>query len=119
TTVNPGFPLATRFLGDYSNIALDPAGDVAALWTDLRVPANFRSTTGAGPDAFFALVAPPPVASTSSQVGIPSASSLLGVLNGSGATPFWRSRTRFPAVSFRSGRRPGEPLGVRGVDCSM
>jgi hypothetical protein len=52
--VNPAFPLATTFLGDYSNIAAVPAGGVVAYWTDLRKQACFGSLCGHGQDAFFA-----------------------------------------------------------------
>jgi hypothetical protein len=53
-TVNPDYPFATTFLGDYGNIAASPTG-VAAYWTDMRVPATFGARTGAGEDGFFAL----------------------------------------------------------------
>src|SRR5260370_32559695 len=58
-TANSSFPNATRFLGDYSNIAISPNG-VAALWTDMRLPSTTPGFTGSGEDAFFALVDPPP-----------------------------------------------------------
>ena len=54
-TVNPAFPFATTFLGDYSNIAAMPSGGVAAYWTDMRLKACFGSRCGQGEDAFFAL----------------------------------------------------------------
>jgi hypothetical protein len=55
-TLNPAFPFATSFLGDYSNIAIVPgiAGGVASYWTDLRVPACFAGVCRHGQDAFFA-----------------------------------------------------------------
>jgi hypothetical protein len=53
-TVNPAFPNATTFLGDYSNIAAVPSGGVVAYWTDLRKQACFVGTCGHGQDAFFA-----------------------------------------------------------------
>ena len=53
--VNPAFPHATQFLGDYSNIAADPRGGVVAYWTDLRNTVTFAGRTGFGEDAFFAL----------------------------------------------------------------
>jgi hypothetical protein len=49
---NPDFPNATRFLGDYSGIAIKPSG-VAALWTDKRLTVTFNGVTGSGQDAFF------------------------------------------------------------------
>ncbi len=75
TTVNANFPNATRFLGDYSNIAISPNG-VAAFWTDMRLasaaPPPF---TGSTEDAFFALVpTPPPPAAA---VLAPSAAALV------------------------------------------
>ena len=52
--VNPAFPNATTFLGDYSNIAAVPSGGIVAYWTDLRKQACFLGTCGHGQDAFFA-----------------------------------------------------------------
>jgi hypothetical protein len=62
-TVNPNFPHATTFIGDYGNIAISPNG-VAAFWTDMRLQANvIPQYAGWSEDAFFALVtAPPPSA---------------------------------------------------------
>jgi hypothetical protein len=57
TTLNPAFPSATRFLGDYSNIAAMPTGmGVVAYWTDLREQACFQSICGHGQDAYFARI---------------------------------------------------------------
>jgi hypothetical protein len=55
-TLNPGFPFANSFIGDYSNIAIVPgsAGGVVSYWTDLRVSACFAGRCGHGEDAFFA-----------------------------------------------------------------
>jgi hypothetical protein len=53
-TVNPAFPFATAFLGDYSNIAATADGGVVAYWTDMRNDATFAGRTGHGEDAFFA-----------------------------------------------------------------
>jgi hypothetical protein len=53
-TVNANFPGATRFLGDYSGIAITPTG-VAAFWTDMREDATFLGVTGHRQDAYFAL----------------------------------------------------------------
>ena len=53
-TLNPGFPRATSFIGDYSNVARDPNGGVVALWTDLREAATFAGVTRSGEDAYFA-----------------------------------------------------------------
>jgi hypothetical protein len=58
-TVNSNFPNATRFMGDYSNIAISPKG-VAAFWTDMRLQSTVTSFPGTTQDAFFALVDPPP-----------------------------------------------------------
>jgi hypothetical protein len=54
-TVNPAFPDATTFLGDYSNIAVTPTG-VAAYWTDMRNDVTFLGVTGHGQEAYFALI---------------------------------------------------------------
>jgi hypothetical protein len=54
-TVNPDFPNATAFLGDYSNIAVVPGTTrVVAYWTDMRVQACFGGICRHGEDAFFA-----------------------------------------------------------------
>jgi hypothetical protein len=54
-TLNPAFPFATSFIGDYSNIAVFPNGSgVASYWTDLRNAATFGGRTGHGEDAYFA-----------------------------------------------------------------
>jgi hypothetical protein len=53
-TVNQGFPFATSFLGDYSNIAIIPGGGVASYWTDMRNDVDFAGRAGHGEDAFFA-----------------------------------------------------------------
>src|SRR3989441_8461153 len=53
-TLNPAFPFATTFLGDYSNIAAMPSGGIVAYWTDLRETACFAGRCGQGQDAFFA-----------------------------------------------------------------
>ena len=58
-TVNPDFPDATLFLGDYSGIAVTPTG-VVAIWTDMREDATFLGGTGHGQDAYFALTSSPP-----------------------------------------------------------
>jgi hypothetical protein len=55
-TLNPGFPNATAFLGDYSNIAATSDGGVVAYWTDMREDASFAGVTRKGEDAFFAKV---------------------------------------------------------------
>jgi hypothetical protein len=55
-TLNPAFPFATAFLGDYSNIAVKPDGTVVAYWTDMRRTACFAGRCGHGEDAFFAAV---------------------------------------------------------------
>jgi hypothetical protein len=51
--VNPNFPHATAFLGDYSNIAATADGHVIAYWTDMREDATFAGVTRKGEDAFF------------------------------------------------------------------
>ncbi len=55
-TLNPSFPAANAFIGDYSNIAVVPgvAGGVVSYWTDLRLQACFAGVCGHGEDAFFA-----------------------------------------------------------------
>lgn len=55
-TVNPNFPFATTFLGDYSNIAAVPGGGVVAYWTDLRETVCFGGRCGHGEDGFFRAV---------------------------------------------------------------
>ena len=55
-TLNPAFPFATTFLGDYSNIAAVPGGGVVAYWTDLRETACFAGRCGHGEDGFFRAV---------------------------------------------------------------
>ena len=52
--MNSGFPRATAFLGDYSNIAATKNGGVVALWTDMRNQTTFAGRTGSGEDAYFA-----------------------------------------------------------------
>ena len=52
--VNPAFPHATAFLGDYSNIAATADGGVVAYWTDMRNDATFAGITRKGEDAYFA-----------------------------------------------------------------
>ena len=53
-TANPGFPHATRFMGDYSGIASNLSGGIDAFWTDMRDTACLLGRCGAGEDAFFA-----------------------------------------------------------------
>jgi hypothetical protein len=53
-TLNPAFPRATTFLGDYSNIAARPSGGIVAYWTDMRKEACFAGLCKQGEDAFFA-----------------------------------------------------------------
>jgi hypothetical protein len=56
-TLDPDFPFATAFLGDYSNIAVVPGTTrVVAYWTDLRETACFGGRCGHGQDAYFASV---------------------------------------------------------------
>jgi len=70
-TLDPAFPNATRFIGDYSNIAVVPTGtasggtgitlgtDVVAYWTDMRNQACFPAgVCGWGEDAYFGRVSP-------------------------------------------------------------
>jgi hypothetical protein len=51
--VNPNFPFATAFLGDYANIAVMPDGSVVGYWTDMRNSVTFAGRTGHGEDAYF------------------------------------------------------------------
>ena len=68
-TVNPNFPGATPFIGDYAEIAVTPTG-VAALWTDMRLPSPLFG--GAGRDAFFAQVSDAaPAAPSTTTAGTP------------------------------------------------
>ncbi len=53
-SVNPSFPFATTFLGDYSTIAAGPSGGIVAYWTDMRETACFGGTCRKGEDGFFA-----------------------------------------------------------------
>jgi len=71
-TVDPDFPNATTFLGDYSNIAVVPENgkasggtgitfgtDVVAYWTDMRNQACFPAgVCGSGEDAYFGRPSP-------------------------------------------------------------
>jgi hypothetical protein len=52
-TVNPAFPRATAFMGDYSNIAATADGHVVAYWTDMRNDVTFAGVTRKGQDAYF------------------------------------------------------------------
>ncbi len=52
--VNPAFPHASAFIGDYSGIAATSDGGVIALWTDMTQPATFNNITRSGEYAFFA-----------------------------------------------------------------
>ena len=53
-TLNPAFPRANSFIGDYSNIATMPDGSgIVAYWTDLRNQACFGGFCGHGEDAYF------------------------------------------------------------------
>jgi hypothetical protein len=55
TTLNPAFPFATAFLGDYSNIAVVPnSTDVLSYWTDMRRTSCFAGRCGHSEDGFFA-----------------------------------------------------------------
>lgn len=58
-TLDPSFPQATGFLGDYSNIAAIPgtSSGIVAYWTDMRLENCFALASGCGrhgEDAFFA-----------------------------------------------------------------
>jgi hypothetical protein len=53
-TVDPSFPFATRFIGDYSGIATTP-DHVVAYWTDMRENVCF-GRCGAGENTYFAAV---------------------------------------------------------------
>ena len=56
-TLDPSFPFATSFLGDYSNIAVVPGTTtVVAYWTDMRNPVTFAGRTGHSEDAYFARI---------------------------------------------------------------
>lgn len=56
-TVDPSFPRATAFLGDYSGIAIVPGTtSVAAYWTDMREQSCFAGRCGSGEDAYFAML---------------------------------------------------------------
>lgn len=57
-TVDEGFPNATAFIGDYSNIAATSDGGVVAYWTDMREDSTFAGVTRKGEDAFFAKIGP-------------------------------------------------------------
>ena len=55
-TLDPDFPFATTFLGDYSNIAIVPTGGVVAYWTDMREDDCVAGVCAHGEDAYFAWV---------------------------------------------------------------
>jgi hypothetical protein len=52
-TPNPAFPHPTTFLGDYSGIAVNPAGGVTGLWTDMRLSTCFTVRCGSTEDAWY------------------------------------------------------------------
>jgi hypothetical protein len=53
-TINPDFPFATSFIGDYSNIAVVPGTThTVAFWTDLRDQVTFAGRTGADQALYF------------------------------------------------------------------
>jgi hypothetical protein len=54
-TVDPRFPNASRFLGDYSGIAATP-DHVVAVWTDERLRSCRLGSCGSGQDTFAANV---------------------------------------------------------------
>jgi hypothetical protein len=57
TTVNPAFPHASSFIGDYSNIAVVPGTTtVVAYWTDMREQTCFLDSCGSTEAAYFAKV---------------------------------------------------------------
>ena len=47
-TLDPDFPFATSFIGDYSGIAATPSGGVVAVWTDLRNQVSFAGANRRG-----------------------------------------------------------------------
>jgi hypothetical protein len=54
-TLNPAFPRASTFIGDYATIAVVPGTTrVVAYWTDLRETACFTGICAHGQDAYFA-----------------------------------------------------------------
>jgi hypothetical protein len=93
--VNPAFPFATRFLGDYSGIATVPGQQVAALWTDMRNSVTFLGGTGAGQDAYFALLkAVPgnaPQGATSAVGGISTTGAASGLVSATIINPLVNS----------------------------
>ncbi len=56
--MDPNFPRATAFLGDYSGIAVVPGTThVVAYWTDMREQSCFPAgVCGSGEDAYFAML---------------------------------------------------------------
>jgi len=127
-TANPNYPNATRFIGDYGNIAISPKG-VAAFWTDLRLQATSPPPyTGWNDDAFFALVdapAPPAVAAVA-LAGWPGQSAAMPRLDAAGVSKtqplppdgsipsvtllgtsvFWASSTSLPTLPQSSFATP-------------
>jgi hypothetical protein len=92
-TVNPNFPHASTFMGDYSGIAVVPGTNaVAALWTDMRVPSTVLpgGAAGSSQDAFFALVDPPGTrsATTAAAALAPATTLASGDLYSLGALTF-------------------------------
>jgi hypothetical protein len=110
-TANTNFPNATRFLGDYSNIAISPNG-VAALWTDMRLPSTTPGFPGSGEDAFFALVPTPPPPATAASQAVPAVVPVSGPENifsvsFLGASVSWASSTStLPTPSQSSDATP-------------
>lgn len=107
-TLNPDFPNATTFLGDYSGIAVGPLG-VACLWTDLRLPSTSPDFPGWEEHAFFALVTPPALASAGPRMA--SAPGLTGP-GGGVAAPDWFSADGFDCSPIDVTTFRGKPKRV-------
>jgi hypothetical protein len=114
TTVNSNFAHATTFMGDYSGIAVSPAG-VAALWTDMRVAPTFPGSSpfvfsgGSSEDAFFA----DPPAASSTAAPAPTASAALA---SSSAAPrnAWFASLPGALGAFQNGQE-GIPLADASI----
>jgi hypothetical protein len=115
-TVNPAFPNATRFLGDYSGIATVPGERVAALWTDMRNFVTFGTSTGYNDDAYFSLVeavpAKAPQSATSAGGGISTTGTAVATPNVVLVTVPVAQFTPAPLLGSNAPANPDVQVGV-------
>jgi hypothetical protein len=108
STANSSFPSATRFMGDYTCIAVTPTGQVAALWTDMRLPAP-GGFPGSGEEVFFALVTPPaaPTGAAATSPGLLTPAARQPILSAGGAPV-----TALSGIAVPSADLGGAALGL-------